>query len=151
MTNACNALLASTDYVANWGVFSILAHSGGSRLFIGKAMYANNGNACLQYTKASIVNPMKDISLGTNGVENMDLFGCLGNLDRSWYFQKCTEFAYFQVGYPGTSVFFGDMPSTMQEEFCLETFGRPLVPHVDWTNAYYGGKPPSPLVVWALS
>jgi len=109
MTAYCNMLTATNDYVSNWG----------------NAMVVTSGGVCNAFTLESIVSPLQDISLG--------------NADRSWFFQKCTEFAYFQVSYPGTSIFFDNMPSTMQESWCRMAFGKPLIPNVDWTNTYYGG------------
>jgi hypothetical protein len=62
----------------------------------------------------------------------------LGNIDRAWYFQKCTEFGFFQVGYPGSSVFFGDM-TLERVNFCQKIFGiHGMAPNTKWTQAEYG-------------
>jgi hypothetical protein len=61
------------------------------------------------------------------------------NQNRSWFWQKCTEFGFFQTSYNGTSPFF-NIELELQVALCGEVFNIPnMEPDVDWTNAQYGG------------
>eukprot|EP00164_Ancoracysta_twista_P004505 GFYU01006072.1.p1 GENE.GFYU01006072.1~~GFYU01006072.1.p1 ORF type:complete len:498 (-),score=151.70 GFYU01006072.1:167-1660(-) len=63
------------------------------------------------------------------------------NANRSWFWQKCTEFGFFKGGYEGTSVFFPNVPVDPLVGYCERMFGiKGLAPDVDGTNKYYGAK-----------
>lgn len=113
MTQACNYFKTIADPVQAWGTaYNLL----------------NNAPAppvCTTFTDEAFLAPIRDTSLG--------------NIDRAWYYQKCTNFGFFQVGYPGSSVFFGDMPLE-KVNFCSKIFGIPnMFPDTTWTKADYGG------------
>jgi len=64
----------------------------------------------------------------------------LPSSNRAWFWQKCTEFGFFKPSYPGTSVFWGDVPVDPMLGWCEQIFGVPgLVPDTEWTNTFYGG------------
>lgn len=63
----------------------------------------------------------------------------LGNMDRSWYWQTCAEFGWYQASYPPTSAF-PALPVEPQIQYCEDFYGiKGMTPDTDWTNAYYGG------------
>eukprot|EP00698_Gefionella_okellyi_P018996 TRINITY_DN5767_c0_g1_i1.p1 TRINITY_DN5767_c0_g1~~TRINITY_DN5767_c0_g1_i1.p1 ORF type:complete len:454 (-),score=100.88 TRINITY_DN5767_c0_g1_i1:23-1384(-) len=63
------------------------------------------------------------------------------NENRSWYWQTCREFGYYQSAYPGQTIFNFDLPVERQVRWCEDIFGiAGMTPDVDGTNAYYGGK-----------
>jgi len=60
--------------------------------------------------------------------------------DRSWEFQKCSEFGFFKGSTNGSSVFFDDLPYEHLMGWCEQIYGIDnMTPDVDYTNEYYGG------------
>jgi len=60
--------------------------------------------------------------------------------DRSWWFQKCTEFGFFKPTYANTSAFWYPLPVEQFTAYCAEIFGIPdFAPDTVATNEYYGG------------
>lgn len=58
---------------------------------------------------------------------------------RSWWWQKCTEFGFFQGSYPPASIY-GTLRVEDLWAFCGKIFGvANMLPDVNDTNAYYGG------------
>lgn len=63
-----------------------------------------------------------------------------GGANRSWWFQKCTEFGYFKGAYNNTSIFFPTLDVEHIVGYCGRIFGIPgMKPAIDYTNDYYGG------------
>eukprot|EP01116_Phalansterium_solitarium_P001757 TRINITY_DN11572_c0_g1_i1.p2 TRINITY_DN11572_c0_g1~~TRINITY_DN11572_c0_g1_i1.p2 ORF type:complete len:487 (-),score=200.13 TRINITY_DN11572_c0_g1_i1:218-1642(-) len=63
---------------------------------------------------------------------------------RSWTYQTCAEFAYFQTTDSPASVQpFGDLvPLSYYTGICTDLFGFTGLPQINETNAYYGGNNP---------
>ncbi|KAF5200179.1 Serine carboxypeptidase s28 family protein, partial [Thalictrum thalictroides] len=59
--------------------------------------------------------------------------------DRLWWFQVCTEVAYFQVAPSTDSIRSSKIDSRYHLELCKNVFGEGVYPDVDATNIYYGG------------
>jgi len=59
---------------------------------------------------------------------------------RSWTFQTCTEFGYFQTGDSDKQPFSKKISLAFFLQMCNDMFGTKLVPDIDWTNTYYGAK-----------
>eukprot|EP01121_Diplochlamys_sp_Union-15-3_P017368 TRINITY_DN60_c0_g1_i1.p1 TRINITY_DN60_c0_g1~~TRINITY_DN60_c0_g1_i1.p1 ORF type:complete len:233 (+),score=26.50 TRINITY_DN60_c0_g1_i1:103-801(+) len=112
LDQACAIMTRGGDPVANWA-------------YAYNTMNGQNG----QCNDFSFKNYMSSLQNVTN----------TNNLDRSWHWQKCNEFGFFQGSYKGTSVFFPDLPIDELLNWCYEIFGIHLYPDVAWTNAYYGG------------
>eukprot|EP01101_Sappina_pedata_P004309 TRINITY_DN1800_c0_g1_i1.p1 TRINITY_DN1800_c0_g1~~TRINITY_DN1800_c0_g1_i1.p1 ORF type:complete len:474 (+),score=164.89 TRINITY_DN1800_c0_g1_i1:137-1423(+) len=63
------------------------------------------------------------------------------NGGRSWMYQSCNEFGFFQTSHDGSSVFFDDLYVDEQFKWCAEIFSLPeFSPNTDRTNKVYGGK-----------
>ncbi|KAI4330367.1 hypothetical protein MLD38_028662 [Melastoma candidum] len=60
--------------------------------------------------------------------------------DRLWWFQVCTEVAYFQVAPSNDSIRSSKLDTRYHLDLCENVFGRGIYPDVDATNLYYGGK-----------
>jgi len=61
--------------------------------------------------------------------------------NRAWNWQCCTEFGFFMGSYPGTSIFFDDLPIDQQIEYCERMFDiKGMTPDILATNTEYGGK-----------
>eukprot|EP01088_Endostelium_zonatum_P004005 TRINITY_DN1520_c2_g1_i1.p1 TRINITY_DN1520_c2_g1~~TRINITY_DN1520_c2_g1_i1.p1 ORF type:complete len:475 (+),score=101.44 TRINITY_DN1520_c2_g1_i1:21-1445(+) len=114
LNQTCNMLLASDDYVSNWAKI-VITQSNSS----GPA-----SPQCIDYNEGSgYINPMKQSN----------------NTNRSWMFQVCTEFGWFQTAYPGTSIFW-TQGVEHQLKWCEEIFGiKGMKPDLEATNEYYGG------------
>jgi hypothetical protein len=68
----------------------------------------------------------------------MDL--SLGNADRSWGWQTCTEVGYWQVARQrAVSIRSQAVNSSYYEQLCYDVFGIRSLPAVPETNNYYGG------------
>jgi len=90
-----------------------------------------SGDSCSDFKEASMIEGMSKL-----GVEENNDGG------RSWWYQTCTEFGYYQVSYPGTSPFFPQttIPVDYIESFCKKTFGITFDDAaIRRTNAFYGG------------
>ena len=84
--------------------------------------FGEQGNACGDYSREH----WKDLSLG--------------NADRSWGWQSCTEVGYWQVSRPkGESIRSQRINRQYYIDLCREVFGVTTLPAVEETNLYYGG------------
>ncbi|KAJ7520146.1 hypothetical protein O6H91_20G068900 [Diphasiastrum complanatum] len=63
-----------------------------------------------------------------------------GNADRPWWYQVCTEVAYFQVAPANNSVRSSKINTKYHLDLCANVFGNGTYPEVDETNLYYGGS-----------
>ncbi|CAL0331901.1 unnamed protein product [Lupinus luteus] len=61
------------------------------------------------------------------------------NSDRLWWFQVCTEVAYFQVAPSNDSVRSSKVDTRYHLDLCKNVFGDGVFPDVTATNIYYGG------------
>ncbi|KAK8587114.1 hypothetical protein V6N12_021626 [Hibiscus sabdariffa] len=61
------------------------------------------------------------------------------NSDRLWWFQVCTEVAYFQVAPSNDSIRSSKVDTKYHLDLCKNLFGEGIYPEVDATNIYYGG------------
>ncbi|CAI9272300.1 unnamed protein product [Lactuca saligna] len=60
--------------------------------------------------------------------------------DRLWWFQVCSEVAYFQVAPSNDSIRSSKIDIRYHLDLCKNVFGEGVYPVVDATNLYYGGK-----------
>ncbi|KAK7376057.1 hypothetical protein VNO78_34907 [Psophocarpus tetragonolobus] len=58
---------------------------------------------------------------------------------RLWWFQVCTEVAYFQVAPSNDSIRSSKVDTKYHLDLCKNVFGEGVFPDVDATNLYYGG------------
>uniref|UniRef100_A0A2P2KJI0 Catalytic n=2 Tax=Rhizophora mucronata TaxID=61149 RepID=A0A2P2KJI0_RHIMU len=58
---------------------------------------------------------------------------------RLWWFQVCTEVAYFQVAPSNDSIRSSKVDTRYHLDLCKNIFGEGIYPEVDVTNIYYGG------------
>ncbi|CAN1226030.1 Probable serine protease EDA2 [Linum perenne] len=72
-------------------------------------------------------NQLKDTTLTDNSA------------DRLWWFQVCTEVAYFQVAPGNDSIRSSKVNTRYHLDLCKNVFGEGIYPEVDATNIYYGG------------
>nr|VDC73740.1 unnamed protein product [Brassica rapa] len=63
----------------------------------------------------------------------------LESSDRLWWFQVCTEVAYFQVAPANDSIRSHQVNTEYHLDLCKSLFGKGVYPEVDATNLYYGG------------
>ncbi|KMZ68132.1 Serine carboxypeptidase S28 family protein [Zostera marina] len=61
------------------------------------------------------------------------------NEGRLWWYQVCTEVAFFQVAPSNDSVRSSRIDSQYHLDLCKNVFGEILYPDVNMTNLYYGG------------
>lgn len=64
---------------------------------------------------------------------------------RSWTYQTCREFGYYQTtdcnsGCTPPQPFPTYLPLNFSLQQCQDIFGEPFVPDVDWTNAEFGAR-----------
>ncbi|KAL3844694.1 hypothetical protein ACJIZ3_002097 [Penstemon smallii] len=59
--------------------------------------------------------------------------------DRLWWFQVCTEVAYFQVAPSNDSIRSSKIDTRYHLDLCKNVFGDGIYPDVTATNLYYGG------------
>ncbi|KAH9318435.1 hypothetical protein KI387_020204, partial [Taxus chinensis] len=59
--------------------------------------------------------------------------------DRLWWYQVCTEVAYFQVAPSNDSIRSSKVDTKYHLDLCKNVFGKAIYPEVDITNLYYGG------------
>ncbi|KAG6518810.1 hypothetical protein ZIOFF_022291 [Zingiber officinale] len=59
--------------------------------------------------------------------------------DRLWWFQVCTEVAYFQVAPKNDTVRSPNIDTRYHLDLCKNVFGEGVYPDVEITNIYYGG------------
>ncbi|KAK2657052.1 hypothetical protein Ddye_010104 [Dipteronia dyeriana] len=60
--------------------------------------------------------------------------------DRLWWFQVCTEVAYFQVAPSNNSIRSSKVDTRYHLDLCKNVFREGIYPEVDMTNIYYGGR-----------
>ncbi|KAG0579592.1 hypothetical protein KC19_4G109100 [Ceratodon purpureus] len=60
--------------------------------------------------------------------------------DRQWWYQVCTEVAYFQVAPSKNSIRSPGVDEKYHLDLCANVFGNGTYPEVDITNLYYGGS-----------
>ncbi|RZB60869.1 probable serine protease EDA2 [Glycine soja] len=61
------------------------------------------------------------------------------NSARLWWFQVCTEVAYFQVAPSNDNIRSSKVDIKYHLDLCKNVFGEGIFPDVDATNLYYGG------------
>eukprot|EP01103_Thecamoeba_quadrilineata_P016855 TRINITY_DN5770_c0_g1_i1.p1 TRINITY_DN5770_c0_g1~~TRINITY_DN5770_c0_g1_i1.p1 ORF type:complete len:468 (+),score=83.33 TRINITY_DN5770_c0_g1_i1:968-2371(+) len=87
-----------------------------------------DNTTCISFSKAVALKNLHETSISKQ------------DGSRSWNFQVCTEFGFFEPSYPGTSIFFPTIPLENVIEMCSQVFDIPnMIPDVNATNAYYGG------------
>lgn len=59
---------------------------------------------------------------------------------RSWYWQTCTEYGYYQTGEHKAQPFPAAISLPFFLKGCTDIFGVDVRPNIDFTNAYYGGR-----------
>eukprot|EP00033_Pygsuia_biforma_P000304 GCRY01000372.1.p1 GENE.GCRY01000372.1~~GCRY01000372.1.p1 ORF type:complete len:492 (+),score=117.28 GCRY01000372.1:92-1477(+) len=59
---------------------------------------------------------------------------------RQWWWQKCTEFAYFQNAPAEGSIRSQKVNMDYHRRHCKEVFGTAVFPDTDATNKYFGGR-----------
>ncbi|WOL07568.1 putative serine protease EDA2 [Canna indica] len=59
--------------------------------------------------------------------------------DRLWWFQVCSEVAYFQVAPENDTVRSPRIDTSYNLDLCKNVFGEGVYPDVEMTNIYYGG------------
>ncbi|PNX72402.1 putative serine protease EDA2-like protein, partial [Trifolium pratense] len=67
---------------------------------------------------------------------------------RLWWFQVCTEVAYFQVAPSNDSIRSSKIDTKYHLDLCKNVFGDGIFPVVDATNLYYGGTKIAGLDPW---
>ncbi|KAI3519181.1 hypothetical protein L1887_08208 [Cichorium endivia] len=65
--------------------------------------------------------------------------GVYDSADRLWWFQVCSEVAYFQVAPENDSIRSSKVDIRYHLDLCKNVFGEGVYPDVDATNLYYGG------------
>lgn len=79
-------------------------------------------------------------SVATYNQQNLKKTALTGNSgDRLWWFQVCTEVAYFQVAPSNDSIRSPRVDTRYHLDLCKNVFGEGIYPDVDATNVYYGG------------
>eukprot|EP01104_Vermistella_antarctica_P016867 TRINITY_DN5854_c0_g1_i1.p1 TRINITY_DN5854_c0_g1~~TRINITY_DN5854_c0_g1_i1.p1 ORF type:complete len:509 (-),score=118.05 TRINITY_DN5854_c0_g1_i1:85-1611(-) len=136
MNQTCGIMLQSGDIVQNFvDAFNYNlnfdpAASNNSEIFA-SANSAISSGSCNDFTLSGMIMSTNQTSLEANS-----------DGSRSWMWQVCTEFGWFQDAYPGTSPFFTSMTFDVQQQidWCAEFFDLPhMTPNVDFTNEQYGG------------
>lgn len=61
-----------------------------------------------------------------------------GGNARSWWWQKCTELAYWQVAPAQGAIRSHNVNVTYHRDLCKRVFGLTQLPKVDDTNTFYG-------------
>ena len=60
--------------------------------------------------------------------------------ERAWWFQKCSELAYFQTAPAENSIRSTHVTLKWHLKHCEKVFGQKMFPRVYETNTYYGGS-----------
>lgn len=85
---------------------------------------------------------VKDYYLGTFGVSinsyNQEHLKDEDSSDRLWWFQVCSEVAYFQVAPANDSIRSSKIDTKYHLDLCKYVFGEGVYPEVEATNLYYG-------------
>ena len=89
--------------------------------FVNEYFMGTLGNSPSDYDSTLLADPVK----GGNG--------------RSWWWQKCTELAYWQVAPAQNSIRSAQVNEAYHRDLCFRVFGVTELPAVNETNNYYGG------------
>ncbi|VFQ75489.1 unnamed protein product [Cuscuta campestris] len=96
-------------------------------------------NAYATYVKENFVKDF-GVNVETYNQEHLKNTSVEGDTaDRLWWFQVCTEVAYFQVAPTNDSVRSSRVDTSYHLNLCKNVFGNGIYPDVDGTNLYYGG------------
>ncbi|KAJ8558332.1 hypothetical protein K7X08_005098 [Anisodus acutangulus] len=96
-------------------------------------------NAYATYVKEYYVKTF-GVSVKTYDQENLKSTAVNGDTsDRLWWFQVCTEVAYFQVTPLNDSIRSSKVDTRYHLDLCRNVVGAGIYPEVDATNLYYGG------------
>eukprot|EP01130_Rhizamoeba_saxonica_P001963 TRINITY_DN11784_c0_g1_i1.p1 TRINITY_DN11784_c0_g1~~TRINITY_DN11784_c0_g1_i1.p1 ORF type:complete len:449 (-),score=73.02 TRINITY_DN11784_c0_g1_i1:27-1373(-) len=112
LTNACKNMTDPTqNLISSWGYI------------YGQSMDSFKG--CNSFNARKYIQSLKNTDGGSG---------------RAWFWQKCTEFGWFQ-GANYSSAFFDQIPYSNILNWCSDVFDIDhMVPHTQWTNTYYGSK-----------
>lgn len=117
-------MTATSDYVQNWAnTFpnSVRPHS---TSFFRPFILTGSDQSCVDFSEENFIK-----------VLNITI----PNSNRAWTWQTCTEFGFYSTSYPGTSVFWGDIPLGPFLQWCSQAFDIPnMSPNINWTNTFYG-------------
>ncbi|KNC52380.1 uncharacterized protein AMSG_12158 [Thecamonas trahens ATCC 50062] len=119
LTEACDILAAESDPIAAFA--KIVATS--ENIYTARP----GGNSCVHLSQSYFIADMARPD----------------NPNRSWWWQKCTEFGYFKTSVNGSSIFFPSYSLGLDRivPLCEAIYGIDgLAPQIEWTNANYGGK-----------
>ncbi|KAM3238819.1 putative serine protease EDA2 [Capsicum annuum] len=96
-------------------------------------------NAYATYVKEYYIKTF-GVSVKTYDQENLKNTVVNGDTsDRLWWFQVCTEVAYFQVAPMNDSIRSSKVDTRYHLDLCRNVFGTGIYPDIDATNLYYGG------------
>ncbi|XP_009780122.1 probable serine protease EDA2 isoform X3 [Nicotiana sylvestris] len=96
-------------------------------------------NAYATYVKEYYIKTL-GVSVKTYNQENLKNTAVNGDTsDHLWWFQVCTEVAYFQVAPSNDSIRSTKVDTRYHLDLCRNVFGTGIYPEVDATNLYYGG------------
>lgn len=99
---------------------------------VSNALLAESGASCLDVSYTSMINQMKNATAGAT----------VGG--RSWLWQTCQEFGYYQSTDSNSSHVFGNLfPLAFSLKICNDVFGtsysqQDFQDRIDWSNTYYG-------------
>ncbi|CAO2828050.1 unnamed protein product [Amaranthus hypochondriacus] len=97
---------------------------------------AKNTGKDLVEAYASFVNDTFADYVDSYNQENLKI---ITSSNRLWWFQVCTEVAYFQVAPANDSIRSSKVNTRYHLDLCKNVFGDGVYPEVDATNLYYGG------------
>ena len=128
--DACSIAKVCSDYMLNSDLGEPI-----DRLAVLWSLYAGEKCTSVDYQKATIA-PLLDTSLSSWP-------------ERSWQYQACNEFGFFQTCDPGTECPFTQEPhmntTEAQSYYCQRAFGldaNEIQERIAETNEYYGGWDP---------
>jgi pimeloyl-ACP methyl ester carboxylesterase len=103
-----------------------------------------SGNATAAYAKVGVelfqnfgLTPLQDSFQGAESTDPADYLGWVG--DRSWMYQSCTEFGFYQIASPNPATSARSAQITLQyhNETCNRLFGITTPVNTDATNQKY--------------
>ncbi|KAJ4455439.1 putative Thymus-specific serine protease [Paratrimastix pyriformis] len=89
------------------------------------------GGSCIDSSYQAMLRQMRDTSPSSEFLSS-----------RSWTYQTCIEFGYFQRTKDGMSPFSTRITLPFFEQICKDVYGAPLIPDTAWINTYYGATHP---------
>ncbi|CAH1413645.1 unnamed protein product [Lactuca virosa] len=114
--------------------------------------YGNPDKLCTPMTEAKKANEdlvdayakyVNEYYIGTFGVDiegyTQEYLKKPESTDRLWWFQVCSEVAFFQVAPLNDSIRSSKIDLRYHLDLCKNVFGEGVYPEVDSTNLYYGG------------